>query len=227
MGYHVVMKKKYLDTKYMPLFNTSTLPSSNIACFYTFPSMGSRMLSTKTNLYTGLVLNKKAGDLIEDFNKRFQNMKITVKFTKNISEYVDLGKATTEWMEGWRTDKEDLAIYILTTSVSKDYTSSSKYHTYVPLIQFVRTYSPMARYRYHYRMACSVLPTVPDLLEGINHYNYRSEYGSWCNSPVSLDEFMCLDNPDMVNKASSGQSKHDYYGTSLFRELRKVKEVIV
>lgn len=220
MAYHILVLKKDLN-EYIPRLKSERLPDSTMACFHYFASFYSPITSQGLCIYIGLILDRKVEKLFEDFNSKFSNIKIQVKFKRKFTEYTNAEQVAREYIIYPCTEIiEKLDVHVLSLKFSKDYLGKARYHMYVPIIQFLRMFSPMNRYVPHYNMVMKVEPKIKAILEGHANYQWRSDYGSWCSLGVTLEEFMMLDDPEFMNRVTQNMNTHQYYGTQLFGGIK-------
>jgi len=220
MAYHILTVKKDLG-HYMTKLENGIIPHASTNCFAGFECFYKRIADQGLSVYVGLLLDRSASKLIKDFNERFSNIKILIKFKKKFTKYTNAEQMANEYIISPHTEIiKRVDVYVFNIKFSKNYEGRTKFFIYPSLAQFIRVYSPMNRYVPHYRMASEAKPTVTSILEGHGKYGRASDYGSWNWLAPTLEEFMLLDDPDFMNRAVRGLDTYNFYASNLFREIR-------
>ena len=195
MAYHIFTKESEIDSIITNLKGTK-LRDDNDACFWGFERYFCEEMMNGSVPAVGLLLISKVDDLIKDFNKTFTNIKVKVLFKKKFTAYTNAHVISMNYfIEHSGELEKETNLYFLTLKFNEKYTNAGKYHLFVPIIQFFRTFSPMSAYPYAFPLiAQKVDPTVEDVLKGHNTYGYAGSYGAWCMRKVPLDTFMKMDN---------------------------------
>jgi hypothetical protein len=233
MTYHVIVTRKRLD-ELRPTLNHNYLPEPTEECFYAFEiNFYEAIVDKRKSVYSGFLLNRMVEMLMRDFNKRFTNIKVVSVLKQRTETFLNHERIATKYFlyNRWKTLVPLTSLYFISLRLSPKYTPKARFHLYVPLVQIFRTYSPMYRYDLLYNEVIGIEPTIPSFLKSHLNSGLQREYGSWCNLTPTLGEFMLLDNPAIVNKATSEMFSDQYYGSNLFREISKIpvnygKEVV-
>jgi hypothetical protein len=243
MSYHyMATEKKYKDENLKDEFSGEKLPRESMVCFSGFGTKveGEILFRTGETPLLGLILHRKVRKLFLDFNDCFNNIKIRVILQKRFPLYTNhVGVVLNYFMTGdtssgrWnhfghlpdgsRIPQKKLIkesnLYIMKLRFSPEYTNATRFHMYVPIMQFFRLFSPMSDYDCHFYLAYNSDSTVSSILNAWSHYSEVTSYGNWCSSKPSMEKFMKMDNPDFMNSACHSMGKLAYYGTELFSAI--------
>lgn len=249
MGYHIVGAKKTLEKKeavpgisYWDIISSKSnmIPPAERWCFSNFEEFYPAFSDGET-VFTTLILSKKAERLIEDLNATFAGIKISILSRSSLNKCsVMKGEHVSDTYINQffethinRTLRGALHTLELCTfgiSFYRSYAPSSQFYLYVPIAEFIRLLDPYPGYA-HYEKLQNVFPSVRNMLEAINKNTREefNEYGSWCNFPVSYEQFMIMNDPAAVNRVfgHSVFERHSssYYPSYVMKNLiQSVKE---